>query len=178
MLIPGRRTPALSLPLLGGGTFDLDRDRGDKGTLLVFYRGLHCPLCIKQMTAMEDKLAEFDALGVAVVNISADTGDRARQTAEKAGVAKLKVAHSLPLTAARDDWGLWISAAREGTQEPAQFNEPGLFLITGDRMLHFAWVQSVPFARPSMDDVLGGIRFQQDKDYPPRGTYDGPLTAA
>ena len=40
-------------------------------------------------------------------------------------VVGLRVGYGLDLLAARDEWGLYISAGREGTAEPAFFPEPG-----------------------------------------------------
>ncbi|KAF0676006.1 peroxiredoxin-like family protein [Profundibacterium mesophilum] len=178
MIFPAEKTPELRLPTLSGETFDLSKDGGEKGTLLVFYRGLHCPICAKQLGEMESHAAKFAERGVRLVAISADPEDKARQMAEKAGVSEVTIAHSLDLAAARDDWGLFLSSAREGSEEPALFNEPGLFYVSNDQKLQFGWVQTAPFARPSLDDVLSAIAFAQDKGYPPRGTYRGALDAA
>jgi len=70
-------------------------------------------------------------------------------------------------------WGLYISNSRDktsaGIEEPAQLNEPGLFLVRPDGSLYWAAVQSVPFARPQLDEVLKAIDFIKERDYPPRG---------
>ncbi len=176
MLIPGQIVPTLNLPRVGGGVMDLHQDLGAKGALLIVYRGLHCPLCIKQLTAVAVRLDEFAALDVAVLAVSVDTAEKAAEFVEKASCGAVTVGHSLPARAARDDWGLWISSARAGTREPKFFAEPGLFLINGDATLQTAWIQSAPFARPTLDDVLACIAFQQEKQYPPRGTFDGDVT--
>ena len=57
-LIPRAQTPELSLPTVGGGRFTLSADHGDFGTMVVFYRGLHCPICHKQLKALADMLQE------------------------------------------------------------------------------------------------------------------------
>lgn len=176
--IPGETAPALKLETIANGTFDLDADAGEKGTLVVFYRGLHCPICAKQLTELEQKLDQLGELGVNVVAVSADDGDKAKEMARKAGVENLPIAHSLSLPAARFDWGLYISEARPDSAEPALFSEPGIFFITPGRKIYGAWVQSTPFARPQIDDLIDMIRFQQAKDYPPRGTYRGGLEAS
>lgn len=173
MLRPGQTVPALAVPTLDGGRFDLANGGGKNGTLVVFYRGLHCPICIKQLGEIERHLDDFAAQGVEVVAISGDDADRAQQTAGKAEVSRLRIGHSLDLTAADEDWGLWISTARAGSEEPAFFNEPGIFYLDATGRLYFAWVQSSPFARPAMEDVVGAIKFAIEKGYPPRGMHDG-----
>lgn len=179
MLRPGRKVPALALKTLEHGPFDLHGQPGENGTLVVFYRGLHCPICIAQMGELSDRLGEFRDKGIEVVMVSSDGEERARKTLEKSGAeANLRVAYDLPLKAARDDWGLWISAAREGSEEPEMFSEPGMFYIRPDGTLYCAWVQSAPFGRPPLDGVLKAITFAVERGYPPRGTVDGPLDTA
>lgn len=175
MLLPSRPIPPLDLPTLNHGTLTLASHRGENGTVLVFYRGLHCPICIRQLRELEEKLDQFEALGMSVAAISPDTEDRARETAEKAAVSRLPIAWGLPLKSARDDWGLYISSARPGTSEPSLFSEPGHFVVRPDGTLFAAWVQTAPQARPRLDDLLAMIRFAQERNYPPRGTYTGPL---
>lgn len=175
MLIPGNPVPGLKIETVGHGVFDLEADKGENGTLVIQYRGLHCPICIKQMTEVEAALDDFAALGVEVIMITTDTADRAAEAAEKAGVSRLRVGHSLPLAAAREDWGLNISTAREGSAEPAFFAEPGHFYIATDRTLYYAWQQTTPFGRPAMADIVGGLKFTLGNSYPARGTYTGPL---
>lgn len=81
----------------------------------------------------------------------------------------LPLAHSLTEEQARE-WGLYISEKREGSQEPDKFSEPGLFLLRPDRSLFFAVTQSAPFTRPPLDDLLSGLDFVIENDYPTRGT--------
>ena len=175
MLIPSQPVPELQIDTLAHGKFNLDQDAGKNGTLVIFYRGLHCPICIRQLTEIEGALGEFAELGIEVIAISSDGMDRAAETAERAGVSKLRVGHSMDLKAARDDWGLLISSAREGSAEADFFAEPGHFYIAPDRTLYFGWTQTTPFARPAMSDIIGGLRFTLDKNYPPRGMYTGKL---
>jgi hypothetical protein len=48
-------------------------------------------------------------------------------------------------------------------------SEPGLFLIRPDGTLYCSSVQTMPFARPHVGDVLQAIAFITEKNYPPRG---------
>ena len=85
MLIPGNPVPALKIETVGGGSFDLEDDKGKNGTLVIQYRGLHCPICIRQMGEVEAALDDFTALGVEVIMLSTDSAERAAETLEKAG---------------------------------------------------------------------------------------------
>ncbi len=164
--------PSLEVQTLGGGPWKLSDQRPENFTMVVFYRGLHCPICSKYMGDLESKLADFEQCGVSVVAVSSDTEERAREAKEKWGLAKLTVGYGLDLDEARE-WGLYISTSRgktsTGVEEPALFSEPGLFLIRPDGTLYFATVQTMPFARPGFREILGALDFVIKNDYPARG---------
>ena len=178
MLIPRQKTPSLTLPLLGGGTFDLGKDAGERGTVVTFYRGLHCPVCATYLKELERLTPEFAKRGVKTIAISSDAEDRTRDMAEKVQAETLKFAHSLSLEKARE-WGLYISTSRGktsiGIEEPALFSEPGLFLVNADQTLYYMSVQTMPFVRPHFSELLAALDFAIDKNYPARGEYTGAV---
>lgn len=178
MLMPRQAVPALSVPLVGGGTFDLPTETSPRGTVICFYRGLHCPLCATYLTEFETLVDDFAARGVASVAISADGEDRAVQMRDKIGAKHLRFGYGLALATARD-WGLYISTSRGmtsiGIEEPALFSEPGLFLVNPDRTLYYMSVQTMPFVRPHFKELLGAVDFAIAKSYPARGEYTGAV---
>jgi peroxiredoxin len=161
-----------------GDRFALGSKPADKFDLLVFYRGLHCPICIKYLMELEALVPDFDQRGVRVVAISSDSADRAKSMAEKINASKLSIGYDLSLASARE-WGLYISASKGktsiGIEEPALFSEPGIFIVRPDATLYYASTQTMPFARPSFRDLLAAIDFAINKDYPARGEYTGAL---
>lgn len=177
-LLPRHPVPALNLPTVEGGRFVLGAQPGEKFDLLVFYRGLHCPICAKYLIELERLAAEFAKRGVQVVAISGDDADRARQMADKVSASGVTFAHSLGLRSARE-WGLYISSSRGktslGIEEPALFSEPGVFIVRPDGTLYYGAAQTMPFARPQFQDLLGAIDFAVAKDYPARGEYTGEV---
>ncbi len=168
MIAPRKPAPQLSVPLLSGGTFTLAERKPRNFTIVVFYRGKHCPICSKYLDQVQQHLDRARELGAEVVAISMDGEDRARASASDWGLDRLEVGHGLSEQQARD-WGLYISSKREGSQEPDRFSEPGLFVIRADGSVFFAQTQSAPFTRPPMDQLLDGLKFVLDKDYPARG---------
>ena len=178
MLIPREKTPELSVPTLDHGTFDLDAERSERGTLVVFYRGLHCPICAKYLAELGRRASAFEERGYGVVAISADTGERAREMADQVGAEGLRFGHSLDLTKAKE-WGLYLSTSRGktsiGIEEPALFSEPGVFLVQNDRTLYYGSVQTMPFVRPHFSELVGALDFAIPNDYPARGEYVGEL---
>jgi peroxiredoxin len=180
-LIPRKPVPALALPLAGGGSFDLSSEKPENFTLLVFYRGLHCPICKAQLRELEAKLGEFEKRGVGVVAISSDDRERGERTKGDWGLERLRIAHGLDLATARR-WGLYISQGKgptsAGIDEPALFSEPALYLVRSDGTLYFGSVQTMPFARPHLGDILGALDFVMAKNYPARGEVEDLAQAA
>ena len=64
MLMPRQPVPALTVPTLAHGDFTLNATPPERFTLLVFYRGLHCPICAKYLLELGRLLPEFDQRGV------------------------------------------------------------------------------------------------------------------
>jgi peroxiredoxin len=171
-LVPRQPVPPLSVPLVGGGRFDITAEFAERFMLVLFYRGLHCPICRTYLGDLEAKLPEFTKRGVSVVAVSSDVAERAERSKQEWKLPNLRLGYGLPLEVARS-WGLYISTSRgmtsAGVEEPSLFSEPGLFLIRPDRTLYFGNVQTMPFARPHFADVLSAIDFVVAKDYPARG---------
>lgn len=171
-LFPRQPVPPLHVDLASGGSFDLTSEKPTHFTLLVFYRGLHCPICKTQLRELESKLDDFEKRGVAVVAISSDTKERALQIRETWGLTRLRIGYGLDLAVARR-WGLFISSGHgmtsTGVEEPARFSEPALYLIRPDGTLYFGSVQTMPFARPHLSDVLAAIDYVLKNNYPARG---------
>ncbi|MEW1808048.1 peroxiredoxin-like family protein [Pseudarthrobacter sp. NPDC080039] len=170
-LIPTQTAPALGLPLVGGGsTDDLKLGTGDGGrfSLVVFYRGLHCPICRKQLAEIDKRIENLKAAGIGqVVAVSMETAERSHQVADRWHLANLPVAYGLTEEAARA-WGLNLShAIKDG--EPDLFNEPGIFILDEDGTLFWSSTATMPFGRPSLDDVTAGLKYAQEHDYPARG---------
>jgi len=171
-LMPRQPVPELQVDLVGGGTWRLADRRPQNFTMVVFYRGRHCPICSKYLGELESLLAEFDKRGVEAIAISSDPEDRAAAAKSDWKLANLAVGYGLDLETARQ-WGLYISSGRGktsiGIEEPALFSEPGLFLVRPDGTLYFATVQTMPFARPAFAPMMQAIDFVLSKDYPARG---------
>ena len=173
-LIPRYPIPTLNVSLINGERFVLGASPGERFDMVVFYRGLHCPICMKYLLELERLVPEFEKRGVKVVAVSSDTEERAKAMVEKIKANSLKFAYGLSLKNARQ-WGLYVSTSRGktsiGIEEPALFSEPGVFLVKPDSTLYYGAVQTMPFARPQFQDLLGAIDFAIANDYPARGEY-------
>jgi peroxiredoxin len=178
MLIPRQTVPDLTVDTLEHGRFDLFTQAPERFTLLVFYRGLHCPICTKYLTELARLVPEFEKRGVNVIALSSDDKERATAMAGKISAGHLRIGYGVSLRAARE-WGLYLSESRGktsiGIEEPARFAEPGVFLVRPDGSLYYGAVQTMPFARPNFTDLVGGLDFAIANDYPARGEYIGPV---
>jgi peroxiredoxin len=168
MLKPRQPVPVLDVPLASGGRWVLSDQHPDRFTLIVFYRGVHCQLCRAYLTELNGMLDKFAEVGTSpVVAISADQADRAARAVAEWGLDRLPIGYQHSIESARR-WGLYISTAlREG--QPDEFHEPGLFLIRPDGTLYATVLNTMPFMRPRLDDVVETIRWVNEQDYPARG---------
>jgi peroxiredoxin len=177
-LMPRHPVPALNVPLVTGERFVLGATPGERFDLVVFYRGLHCPICAKYLLELERLVPEFEKRGVKVIAVSSDNEERGKLMAEKVKAQSLRLAYGLSLKSARQ-WGLYISTSRGktsiGIDEPQLFSEPGVFIVKPDGTLYYGAVQTMPFARPPFQDLLGAIDFAIANDYPARGEYQNEI---
>jgi peroxiredoxin len=170
--MPRTAVPSLALPLVRGGTTgDLALGTGADGrfTLIVFYRGLHCPVCRKQLRELDENMDELREAGVGrIVAVSMDTLKRATFSIDDWEITRLPIAHGLTEEAARQ-WGLFISQGfQEG--EPELFSEPGMFILNSDGTLFWSTVSSMPFGRMPVKAIISGLEYITENDYPARGT--------
>jgi peroxiredoxin len=164
---PRESAPGLTVPLLRGGTYRLTDQRPRTFAMVVFFRGLHCPVCRAQLRELERRLAELEERGIEVIAVSGETRERTTQLAEEWRLERLPLAYGLT-EAQKRAWGLFISHGIDDT-EPALFNEPGLFLISPDHTVYYESILSMPVGRPRLDDLLSGIDYWTAHGYPARG---------
>ncbi len=171
-LKPRQPAPALEFDTLGGGHWSLAAQKPQNFAMIVFYRGLHCPVCRKYTCELNGMIGEFDKRGVSTVITSTDPKDRAEQAKTQWGLPNLTVGYGVSIDKARE-WGLYISTSRgmtsAGIEEPEFFAEPGLFLTKPDGTLYWASIATMPFARPHFGEIGAAIDFALSKNYPARG---------
>lgn len=166
-VLPRQPAPPLEVELLAGGTYRLTDQTPDRFTMVVFYRGLHCPVCRGQLSELDSRLDELSERGIEVIAASVETKDRTQQVKDDWELEHLTLAYGLTEAAMRS-WDLYVSKGM-GDAEPPLFNEPGLFLIAPDTTVFCASILSMPVGRPKLDDLLMGIDFWTAEDYPARG---------
>ena len=120
-LMPDTQAPALSLPLVGGGTWSLADQTPKNFTMVIFYRGLHCPVCKMYLTKLNGLIDMAAAAGVNVVAASMDPEDRATKTKADWGLDNVQIAYGVT---AQDvhNWGLYLSTSIKEAEMPSLQN--------------------------------------------------------
>ena len=168
-LIPGKKTPSLEVDTLNGTLWSLDDFLDKTKYMIVFYRGLHCPVCSDFLKQIDNQLLEYKNSNTEVIAISMDSKDKAIKAKNKWGIANLNIAYGLTEEKARE-WGLYISKSIKDS-ESAVFCEPGLFIIKEDGSLYLANVSNMPWARPDVSSLPAKLVFAEENKYPVRGNF-------
>jgi alkyl hydroperoxide reductase subunit AhpC len=166
-VVPRKEVPELVVNTVNGMIWNLRDQLPQNFTMVVFYRGLHCPVCKTYLEELNSKIEEFRDRGINVICISANSGSLAEKTLINWDIEKLTIGHDFSIENARE-WDLYVSKGISD-KEPEIFFEPGLFLIRPDNTLYAASIQSMPFARPKFDELLKSIDYILKEDYPARG---------
>lgn len=167
-LQPQSQAPSLDLPLVGGGTWSLADQKPETFTMIVVYRGYHCPVCkgyLGKLNSLMDLAAEN---GLGVVAVSMDGAERAAAAKDEWGLDKVDVAYGLTEEKARE-WGLFISSSIKEAESDI-FAEPGLFWVTAEGTIYLVDVANMPFARPDLEILIPKAGFASANGYPARGT--------
>lgn len=168
-LTPDTKARSLTVDLVGGGRFDLAAEKPENFTMVVFYRGYHCPLCKAYLQKLNGLVGQSEQAGVSVIALSMDGAERASKSAEEWALPDLRIGYGLSEATARA-WGLYISKAiRDGEAEV--FSEPGLFWIRPDGRLYLIDISNMPWSRPDVEFLLSKVPFAVENDYPARGNH-------
>ena len=167
MLTPDAQVPDLSVDTIGAGRWNLSEQSPENFTMLVFYRGLHCPVCKAYLQKLQGLLDAYADSGFSTIAISMNNEDLARQTAEEWELDKLTVGYGLSQDDARA-WGLYVSKAIKEAEADI-FCEPGLFWVRPDGRLYLADVSNMPWARPDLEFLQSKVAFAVGNNYPARG---------
>lgn len=167
MLKPTEKVPNITAPLLNGEDWRLYQQSPRQFTMMVFYRGHHCPVCRFYLNKLSAHLSQFEERGINVVAISSDSQVKAQQSQHEWHTGRLPIAYNYPIEEARQ-LGLFISTGFK-KHEPELFFEPALLIVRPDNTLYSIIVQSMPFGRPHMEDLLQTFDYIIEENYPPRG---------
>ena len=165
-LTAGGAMPEITLSTTNGGKAQIG-GASDRWTMIVVYRGLHCPICKSYLAKIESLKDKFDALGTNILFVSGDNAEKAKAFADEMALT-LPVAHDLSVEQMKQ-LGLYVSEARPSeTDRP--FPEPALFVVNEKGQAHIVDISNAPFVRPELELIIRGITHIKKNDYPIRGT--------
>lgn len=169
MLIPDAQVPALTVETVGGGRWELSAQQPENFTMVVFYRGLHCPVCKNYLQKLEALQKGYKGVGMTTIAISMNSKELAEQAVTDWELSELTVGYDLSEADARA-WGLYISKAFKDVEADV-FCEPGLFWVRPDGRLYLVDVSNMPWARPDPEFLLSKVTYALENDYPARGGH-------
>ncbi|MEM8751064.1 MAG: redoxin domain-containing protein [Pseudomonadota bacterium] len=163
----GAQIGVFSFPSVQGGETVTIGAPKDRWTMLIVYRGKHCPRCKRYLNKLNDALESWtDVMDVLVV--SADTKEKALADREEFGW-NFDLCYGLTEAQMRS-LGLYVSEPLSDAETTGLFAEPGTFAIRPDGSLMLVDISNGPAARPDLEELLDGMKFNIDNDRPVRGT--------
>jgi len=168
-IIPGKKAPSLNIETISGNTWSLDKRLNKSKCMIVFYRGLHCPVCSVFLKQIESQLLEYKKSNTEVIAVSMDNKEKALKVKSDWSIKNLNIAYGLSEENARK-WGLYISKSIKEAESDL-FCEPGLFIIKEDGTVYLANTSNMPWARPDLTDFPAKLIFAEENNYPVRGNY-------
>lgn len=165
--IAGNILAQMSFPKLGGGEITVGGTR-ENWTMLVVYRGKHCPRCKKYLNILNEMLDQWTDAGFDVAVVSSDSQEKAAQDQSDFGW-DFDLAYGLS-ESQMNTLGLYVTEPLSASETERPFAEPGTFVIRPDGSLLLVALSNGPSARPELTELLDGMIFTKKNDRPPRGT--------
>jgi len=139
----------------------------DRWTMLFVYRGKHCPRCKRFLNKLNAVLPDWTAV-LDVVVVSADTKAKAVADKDEFGW-DFDLCYGMTEAQMRS-LGLYVSSPLSEAETTGLFSEPGAFAIRPNGTLMLVDISNGPAARPDLEELLDGMKFNIDNDRPERGT--------
>jgi peroxiredoxin len=137
-------------------------------TLLVVYRGKHCPRCKKYLNILNDMCSDWADAGFDIAVVSADSQEKAQ-----ADLAEFGWGFDLGYGLTEDQMatlGVYVSDPLSPQEADGRFAEPGIFVLRPDGSQIIVSISNGPAVRPDLAELLDGMIFNKTNDRPHRGT--------
>ncbi|MGY8791317.1 MAG: redoxin domain-containing protein [Pseudomonadales bacterium] len=163
----GSKIEKMSFPVIGSDRTVYIGEAKDRWTMLFVYRGKHCPRCKRFLNKLNATFASWnDVLDIVVV--SADGKVKAQADKEEFGW-NFDLCYGLTEAQMRS-LGLYVSTPLSEAETTGLFAEPGAFGIRPNQTLMLVDISNGPAARPDLEELLDGMKFNIENDRPERGT--------
>lgn len=134
--------------------------------MLIVYRGRHCPRCKRYLNKLQADLAAWTEV-LDVIVTSADPKEKAQADADEFGWG-FDLCYGLTEPQMRS-LGLYVSDPLSKAETTSRFAEPGTFALRPDGTLMLVDISNGPAARPDLEELLDGMKFNIANDRPVRG---------
>jgi peroxiredoxin len=165
--IAGSILNLMSFPKTGGGEVTIGGTR-ENWTLVVVYRGKHCPRCKAYLNILDGMRDQWNAAGFDIAVLSADPKEKAA-----ADQAEFGWGFNLGYDLSEDQMntlGLYVTEPLSPSETDRHYAEPGTYVIRPDGSLVLIALSNSPWARPELTELLNGMIFTKKNNRPPRGT--------
>lgn len=164
--IAGAILDPIVVPKLGGGDLTIGGAR-ENWSLVVIYRGKHCPRCKKYLNILDAMAGKWSDAGFDIQVASADPIEKAQ-----ADMDQFNWGFDLGYDLSESQMvslGLYLSDPLSEAETDRRFAEPGVFVLRPDGSTLLISISNGPSARPDLDELLDGMIFTKTNDRPPRG---------
>lgn len=169
-LKPAMKMPELTVNDIDNKSVDISKRETDlPWKMIVVYRGEHCPLCTKQLNELATMKDDFTNAGVELAAVSGDSNKQLTAHLEKLDV-NFPLYSGLTLKQ-MTELGVYISEPRNENETDHPFAEPMIVVLNEKNQVHILDKSNAPFSRPDLNNLLSGINYIRDNDYPIRGTF-------
>jgi peroxiredoxin len=163
----GAKIEEMSFPVSGkDATISIGQEK-DRWTMLFVYRGKHCPRCKRFLNKLSAALPAWSEV-MDVVVVSADTEGKAAADLAEFGW-DFDLCYGMTEAQMRA-LGLYVSTPLSDAETTGLFAEPGAFAIRPNGTLMLVDISNGPAARPDLEELLDGMKFNITNDRPERGT--------
>lgn len=165
--IPGSILKPMTFPKVNGGSITVGGQKKN-WTLLVVYRGKHCPRCKKYLNTLSDMQTQWADAGFDIAVVSADS--QVKATADQ---AEFGWGFDLGYDLSEEQMatlGVYVTEPISPEEADGRFAEPGTFVLRGDGSQIVVAISNGPAVRPELAELLDGMIFNKTKDRPHRGT--------
>ena len=157
----------ITLPRLGGGEIVIGGVR-ENWSLVVIYRGKHCPRCKKYLNILDKMRQKWTDAGFDIAVVSADPVEKAQADREEFGWS-FDMGYDLS-EAQMATLGVCVTEPLSASETDRRFAEPGVFVLRPDGSILLISISNGPSARPDLEELLDGMIFTKENNRPPRGT--------
>ena len=165
--VPGSILTPMKFARVNGGKITVGGPKKN-WTLLIVYRGNHCPRCKKYLNVLNNMRCDWNNAGFDIVVVSADSSKKALADLTEFGWG-FNLCYGLT-EEQMATLGVYVTDPLSPEEADGRFAEPGTFILREDGSQIIVSLSNGPAVRPELTELLDGMIFNKNNDRPHRGT--------